>query len=504
LFAFTLLWLALCEGPLWAMALLFGLSLSNHWPLMLLVAPAYAVLLWPRRQELFSKMAFLFPLVIAGLLPYAWMVWRSQAPLPVSFSGPIGSWFEFWFFVSRAGYAEVDASQTATWLDRLNYFRYQGGQLLVELALVGTALAALGFWAQWKQWGRRVAGALTLAFAMPTFVLLLLLGFDYDAFHKHVYHVYPLPAYGIAALWLALGFAAVAERLAWGRGARAALAAVVVTLIAAVGARGNLLAGYDWVERYGRAVLGALPKDAIVILKGADVGPLAYLHMVQGERQDLTLYHPQGLVLGNRLFHPIRTDPKVQEVAVRELIRDATVPVATTAPTMAGLAWREHWLFATLDPAATNPVVTVDIPPALARYFENEVQEMSERNAFIAFYQGELRRRYAALVAMSGESRSLEPLARDFYGAVGAIEGMMARRQGYAPREAVRLLQTAAERMPSDASKRQRARYLELRGYVRFDLGDRRGALEDLEAAAAAWPVAANSAGPALKRIGAL
>jgi len=61
-------------------------------------------------------------------------------------SGPIGSWFEFWFFVSRGGYAEVDASQTASWLDRLNYFRYQGGQLLVEFALVGTALAALGFW----------------------------------------------------------------------------------------------------------------------------------------------------------------------------------------------------------------------------------------------------------------------------------------------------------------------------------------------------------------------
>ena len=59
LFAFTLLWLALREGPLWAMALLFGLSLSNHWPLMLLVAPAYAVLLWPRRREILSKLFFL-------------------------------------------------------------------------------------------------------------------------------------------------------------------------------------------------------------------------------------------------------------------------------------------------------------------------------------------------------------------------------------------------------------------------------------------------------------
>jgi hypothetical protein len=48
LFAFGLLWLALRGGPLWVMAFLFGLSLANHWPLMLLFAPAYAALLWPR------------------------------------------------------------------------------------------------------------------------------------------------------------------------------------------------------------------------------------------------------------------------------------------------------------------------------------------------------------------------------------------------------------------------------------------------------------------------
>jgi len=501
LFAFALLWLALREGPLWAMALLFGLSLSNHWPLMLLVAPAYAVLLWPRRQELLQGFPKLILCFSAGSIPYAWMVWRSHAPLPVSFSGPIGSWFEFWFFVSRGGYAEVDASQTATWLDRLSYFRYQGGQLLLELALAGTALAALGFWAQWKQWGRRVAAALTLAFVMPSFVLLLLLGFDYDAFHKHVYHVYPLPAYGVAALWLALGFSWMTERLAWRGGARAALGVAVLALIAAVGARGNLLASYGWVERYGTALLEALPKDAIVLLKGADVGPIAYLHMVQDVRPDLTLYHPQGLVLGNRLFHPIRTEPRAQEAAVRDLVHEATVPVATTAPPLAGLAWRERWLFATLEPQATKPGTAVEIPPELARYFEHEVRERSERNAFIAFYQGELRRRYVALTAQHGDARALDALAQDFYSAIGAVEGLLASPQGYPPRQAVRLLQVAGETLPADASKQQRARYLELRGYVRIDLGDRRGGLADLEAAAATWPVAANGAGAALKRI---
>jgi len=37
------------------MAFLFGLSLTNHWPLMLLVAPAFAILLWPRRMEILRR-----------------------------------------------------------------------------------------------------------------------------------------------------------------------------------------------------------------------------------------------------------------------------------------------------------------------------------------------------------------------------------------------------------------------------------------------------------------
>src|SRR5438105_3025287 len=90
------------------MALVFGLSLSNHYPLMLLVAPAFVILLWPLRQELLSRFGFLSWLVIVGLLPYAWMVRRSWQGLPISFDGSLETIPEIWFFVSRAGYAGID------------------------------------------------------------------------------------------------------------------------------------------------------------------------------------------------------------------------------------------------------------------------------------------------------------------------------------------------------------------------------------------------------------
>jgi hypothetical protein len=90
------------------MALVFGLSLSNHYPLMLLVAPAFVVLLWPLRRELLQRFGLLSWLVILGLVPYVWMVRRSWMALPISFNGPLETIQEIYFFLSRAGYADTE------------------------------------------------------------------------------------------------------------------------------------------------------------------------------------------------------------------------------------------------------------------------------------------------------------------------------------------------------------------------------------------------------------
>ena len=143
LFLFILLYMGLRAAPpsgegsgriaLPAIALVFGLSLSNHWPLMLLVAPGFAALLWPRRKEVLRRSALLAPLFLLGLVPYAWLVVRSRVPLPISFYGPLESWGEAWFMLSRAGYASADVSSTSTGLDRARFFafrlcRYQDAQ----------------------------------------------------------------------------------------------------------------------------------------------------------------------------------------------------------------------------------------------------------------------------------------------------------------------------------------------------------------------------------------
>jgi hypothetical protein len=117
------------------MALLFGLALSNHWPLMLLVAPAFAVLLWPRRSEILARLPHLILLVLVGLLPYAWLVYRSWMALPISFygqlDGPLDSALDC--HRVRARRHGLDAFPE----DRLGQNRRRGGPVAGDIAGLG-------------------------------------------------------------------------------------------------------------------------------------------------------------------------------------------------------------------------------------------------------------------------------------------------------------------------------------------------------------------------------
>ena len=490
------------------MALTFGLSLSNHYPLMLLVAPAFVVLLWPMRRELLQRFGALSWLVILGLLPYAWMVRRSWAALPISFNGPLETIQEIVYFLNRSGYAGIDQSASAGWMDRIKFFQFFGGQLLLQFAVVGTLLAAAGFAVQWRILGRRTATFLTVAFLMSSAALLLLLGFDYDAIRAHIFHVYPLPAYAVAALWMALGFAWTAQRFAWRPSYARVAAAALLALVFAFGARINLLAN-DWGARYAQAVLKLLPPNAVVIVIGdPDLAPIAYFHMIENARPDITIYESQGLVLGNRLFHPLRTDEATQQRMVEEMIDQQTGPVVFTFGSGRRYAKRDRWLYVEVDKSSTDAQqVTVDIPEGAVRFFEDSMLEPN-RNAWVAFIQGELRRRYAMLLARSlprGQApdertqRHLALLERDFYGALGIAEGLMAHKESYSTGVVAGFLDQARDRMPSDVPKEHLSRFFYIRGALRDNLRDTPGAAADLEFAVSIWPSPDNPAFQALQ-----
>jgi hypothetical protein len=470
------------------------------------VAPGFALLLWPRLGEIARRLPLLAALFAAGLLPYAWMVYRTwQEPL-ISYLGPLETWGEVWHMLSRASYAEVDERLSASWLDRVRFFPFLGSQFLYPFAYAGAALAALGCVVQWRAWGWRVSAFLLIAFLMPSAGLVLLLNFDYDSFQKHMFHVYPLPSYAVGALWLALGFAWLAQRYALRRAAASTAAAVLVGVMLAWGARTNLLAGYDWSARYAQTILHTLPPDATVFVQGdADLGPIAYFHIIENQRPDITLYQPKGLVLGNRRFHPLRIDQESADRAVREVVDSAPGPVVFTLDSYTHYARRDRWLFTVLDKSSPDAsVVTIDIPEEAVRFFEESVAAVDEPNGWTAFFQGELRRRYGLLLARSLQQRGkaadartlrqLDVLSKDFYGALGLAEGLLGSKASYSSGAVAGLLDTVRATMPADVPKLHLSRFFYLRGALRLDLRDRPAAIGDFETALATWPVPENPA----------
>lgn len=499
-------------GPrlLYGFALLFGLSLSNHWPLMLLVAPSFALLLWPLREMVLQRAGSLAMLVLLGLTPYAWMVVRSWRALPINFDGPLETLPELLFFISRAGYVGIDQSASATVLDRIQFFEYQASQLFVQFAVIGTAVAAYGFWVQWRTLGRRLAGFLSVAFVMPSFVLLLLLGFDYDAMHKHVYHVYPLPSYAVAALWMAVGFQALRRRYALGVRAARLIAGAVLLLIGAAGTYVNLSEDDEWAVRYAQTVLRLLPQDAVVFVQGdADLPPIAYFHMIQGLRPDITLYQAKGLVLGNRLFHPLRTkEAEVLEI-LGKFVEEEKRPVVFTLDNYSGRGRIDRWLYRVVDKSTDDAAgVKVEIPPEARRFFEQSIAGRRDQNAWIANVQGELRNSYAELLARSlpprgsqldeQTRRDIDLLSKDFYGALGLAMGLLVNPHGYPVGVVYDTLEKARAAMPTDVNKLHLARYFYVRGVVRLAGRDQKGAIADFQTSVSVYPRPDNLAVDAL------
>jgi hypothetical protein len=110
-----------------------------------------------------------------------------------------------------------------------------------------------------------------------------------------------------------------------------AAAGLVLALIFALGARTNL-APDDWGARYAQAVLKTLPQNAVVFVLGdPDLAPIAYFHMIENQRPDITLVERKGLILGNRLFHPLRTDQATSQRVLEEMIDKETAPVVFTS-----------------------------------------------------------------------------------------------------------------------------------------------------------------------------
>ena len=315
-----------------AVAIAYGLSLTNHWPMMVLSTLGLVLLVLPVWRTVYRKLPLLFGVSLpCAILPYLWMVWRShQAPL-INFYGSIDTLQEFWHYFSRQGYIHVDTSPSAGWADRFGFMQWLGNEFLWQLTLPGFALAVFGLIVLFHRRQIAEAGSGLLVFLGNSIVLIALLGFDFDFFWVAVFRPYSLLCYGIMALWLGIGLQVVLDWLASSKSVHEPRLKIGIAVLAGAAMvawsvyahwRANDRSDSDFAEHYADMQLDVLPEDAVLFVFGDATGPMGYYQYIENRRPDVALYNLQGLVYGKRLYDPFL--PKENKVEVLEQLTDST------------------------------------------------------------------------------------------------------------------------------------------------------------------------------------
>lgn len=498
-----------------AIALVLGVGLTNHWPLMILGSTGLAVMFLPAWRQLLRSMPTLAVLVCLGLLPYLWLYLRSRMAIPVSFYGPLDP-DSFWFMLSRQGYADVDQSQSAQLSDKVGFAGFFLRDLVTQFGVPGTIFGGLGFTLQWRHWPRTLALGLTVSFLASSVLLAMLLGFDYSKYFRAIFRAYPIVANAIWAVWMALGTSAVLMVLhralgsfAWRRHYLSAGCVVFLAYLGASHAALNDRHSDDLADRYARAVLNTLPQNAVVFVSGdMSFGPLAYTHILGGVRPDLTLYNPLGLILGNRLFDPIRGTEEWHIQTIADFVQKAEQPVCVVGDWTYGFAFEESWLFRCLRKDAPPGDNTFRLYPEQLPFLSQLLHEDTRANPWLSALRDGLLYRMGQMstymiYGREGEkaSEAVQEANRRIldtdYGRLGALN-MLLRHVDPGLSQYASLARTILSALaPDDARfelKEDRALALYLAGLTHEVLGESQEALADYILAMDAWLDPANAA----------
>lgn len=340
-----------------SMFFVYGLGLSNHWPLLILSTPSILAVLWPRLREILRYLPKGICFLMLGLTPYVWMVARSHMDPVISFYGPLDSLKEIWFVISRQGYAEVDHSITAGYIDKLRFCLFVGKETAIQAGPLAGILALIGFIRQWQCWKVNISIGLVLAYLGNTILLVFLLGFDFTPFNRDIFKVYPLIGYSVLAIWIALGMRETAEFIKnrVPTGASLNVVNVVICFVTVItGLLTNIPYNYrardKLAENYALTILETLDRNAIYFTGGdLDTGTLGYLNLIEKVRPDVTLYNVRSLVFDTRLENPMHLNFDTSIDILSEFIESTNRPIyyLDSLPLLYGV--RDYGLYRRID-----------------------------------------------------------------------------------------------------------------------------------------------------------
>ena len=385
-------------APGWSLgsiAFIYGLSFTNHWPLMVLSTPALLVLLWPKRNEVLAALGFCIALAIIGLTPYLWMYFYSQTDPYISFYGPLENLSDLWFYISRQGYSSVDTSVSATLRDKLLYIGFFLKETTIQYGIFGFFLSCIGALSQFCYLRKEVAIALILAFLGNGVLLALLLGFDYELKFQSAFRVYPLIAYGVMGIWLAMGgywltgylYQRVSISVTEAK-LRVVFFTVVAALIFIINLPANYRHNYAWAEDYAEFILLNLERNAVLF--AADdvaIGTVGYMNLVKNIRPDVTLYNKYGLLLGNRLYSPLDDSAETGKQNILAFIKESQQPVYYLNKLDTGYGNKSYLFYHQVNKSSSPGTVEISLSADNLNFLIALVNQQQPRDSWTEIYR---------------------------------------------------------------------------------------------------------------------
>lgn len=223
-----------------------------------------------------------------GLSLYLLLPLRALAHPPVNWGNPV-TFERFWWLVTGQLYQSYYLQ--FNWLESWEHIQAGASLLLQQFGFVGLVIGMAGL----IVFGSRSRITILTVWIAVTYSVFAYLYRSADS------HTYLIPTFLCFAIWIGLGMAgfigvfpghAAAFRLGIGFLVLATFAMRVLTSMSGVDASHDLQA-----ETFGREVLAAAPKDAIIFAKGDQaVFALWYFHFALKERLDL-------IVIAEDLLH---------------------------------------------------------------------------------------------------------------------------------------------------------------------------------------------------------
>ncbi len=291
------------------LALAFGLSLTHHRSMLLLV-PALLVglLLHAERPMLRREAPKLLLLVTAPLLLYVYVPWAGARGLPPG-SWPVNSPGALLEYFTDPGYTSQlrpDAAISGGLIE-------EGTVLLRSFGPLGVALGLIGLgWTSARD--RRLAAVLMLAFVAQAVAAA---SYSLDSNYQLPRHwVFYLPSFLVWTLWITAGLDAIRHIAKHSFPRPEGFATVVLCLVAVTLQTGTVwirgaelmlraqlgaetLDGYrqdlqrsPLAERFGRLAFESADLNALLVCDWEQATVLWYLQRVEGQRPDLVIRYP--------------------------------------------------------------------------------------------------------------------------------------------------------------------------------------------------------------------